>query len=258
MTADNFLEEWKLSVETSMKFDEILVDLRKYGFTLITGLLTAGSFLGFTIGGDSVLNQVAYANILHIGVITVTMFLVVILFWLDIYYQNLLYGSVIRTRFLEFSRLKQRLSIYISGIYTGSSMEFMLYAIYGGFLLGTFSLGIIVAGITTQSTAISTSNVSATMSSSNGKAFESQTITQILSGYLQSSLGILALSFILSAIGMIAIGVVCLRSRNDKVKKIDTKIKTKIEDPRRVGTTVDDTQIMAVEREILDIFPFKT
>jgi hypothetical protein len=86
------LRKWRVSVEVSTKFDEILVDIRKYGFTLITGLLTAGSFLGFTIGGDSVLNQLAYANILHMGVIIVTMFLVVVLFWLDLYYQNLLYG----------------------------------------------------------------------------------------------------------------------------------------------------------------------
>ena len=139
--SSNFLEEWKPSVEMSSKFDEMLVDLRKYGFSIITGLITAGSFLGFNVGGDSPLNQLAYANILHIGVINVTMFLVVILFWLDLYYQNLLYGSVIRTRFLEFIRLRHRLSVYISGVYTGSSMHYMLYVIYAGFLLGSFSLG---------------------------------------------------------------------------------------------------------------------
>jgi hypothetical protein len=145
MTTDSFLEEWKLSVETSTKFDDILMDLRKYGFTLITGLITAGSFLGFAPGLDSGPDQVAYANILHIGVITVTMFLVVILFWLDIYYQNLLYGSVIRTRFLEYFRLKQKLSVYISGIYTGSSMEYMLYAIYAlCYLWGIFIRNIFV------------------------------------------------------------------------------------------------------------------
>lgn len=258
MAADSFLEEWKLSVEVSSKFDEILVDIRKYGFTLVTGLLTAGSFLGFNIGGDSVLNQLAYANILHIGVIIVTMFLVVVLFWLDLYYQNLLYGSVIRTRFLELTRLKQRLSVYISGIYTGPSMNFMLYSIYAGFLLGTFLLGNIVADITSQSistsTSISLSNT--TVAPSDGQeVFESQSITEILSDYLQSTRGILTLSSILSAIGMISMAIVCIRSRNQKIGRIDRIIHDNMPAP---GSALSDNQIASLEAQILDLFPFKT
>ena len=169
----------------STKFDEIIVDIRKYGFTLITGLLTAGSFLGFTVGGESILNQLAYANILHVGVIIVTMFLVVVLFWLDLYYQNLLYGSVLRTRFLELIRLRHRLSVYISGIYTGSSMKVMLYSIYAGFLLGCFFLGNLVADITAQSTTIITSTnaitaVPSKQSDSSEEQLQSVSITKIL------------------------------------------------------------------------------
>ena len=44
---DNYNEEWKSCRETVSKFDSTLIDLRKYGFTIITSLLTAGSFLGF-------------------------------------------------------------------------------------------------------------------------------------------------------------------------------------------------------------------
>jgi multisubunit Na+/H+ antiporter MnhB subunit len=71
----NYLE-WKDSREATARFDSVLIDLRKYGFTLITGLITAGSFLGFS-SPDFTLLQ---------GVIMVTMGLIVILYWLDMYY----------------------------------------------------------------------------------------------------------------------------------------------------------------------------
>jgi len=44
-TYENYSEEWKICRETIDRFDGILVDLRKYGFSILTGLTTAGSFL---------------------------------------------------------------------------------------------------------------------------------------------------------------------------------------------------------------------
>src|SRR5919198_1002235 len=44
---NNYSEEWKSCRDTADRFDEILHDLRKYGFSILTGLTTAGSFLGF-------------------------------------------------------------------------------------------------------------------------------------------------------------------------------------------------------------------
>jgi hypothetical protein len=146
-----------MATETSHKFDEFLIDLRKYGFTILTGLITAGSFLGFSFSEKTGLESIN-SNILHLGVIYVTMFLVVILFWLDVYYQNLLYGSVLRSRFLEFFRLNYRLSVYISGLYTGSHMDNVLYLLYFGFLTGIFIMGLLVAGIIDQSIADNASN----------------------------------------------------------------------------------------------------
>jgi hypothetical protein len=149
-TEISFVDEWKTSTETSRKFDEFLVDLRKYGFTILTGLITAGSFLGFSFS-DETDTDLVNSNILHLGVIYVTMMLVVILFWLDVYYQNLLYGSVLRSRFLELFRLNFRLSVYISGLYTGSHMANVLYVLYFGFLGGVLIMGLLVAGITNAS-----------------------------------------------------------------------------------------------------------
>jgi hypothetical protein len=129
---DNYNEEWKSCRETVSKFDSTLIDLRKYGFTIITSLLTAGSFLGFSSPTAS----------LQVGVIIVTMTLIVILYWMDIYYQNLLVGSILRTNFLEIFRLNRGLSFYISMLYGRSGMGAALHILYAGFLIAAFILGI--------------------------------------------------------------------------------------------------------------------
>jgi hypothetical protein len=131
----NYDEEWKSCRETVAKFDGTLIDLRKYGFTIITSLLTAGSFLGFN----------APTAPLQAGVIIVTMTLIVILYWMDIYYQNLLVGSILRTNFLEIFRVHRGLSYYISKLYGRSGMGAGLHILYGGFLFAAFILGMFAA-----------------------------------------------------------------------------------------------------------------
>src|SRR4030095_5394640 len=142
---DNYNEEWKSCRETVSKFDSTLIDLRKYGFTIITSLLTAGSFLGFSSPTAS----------LQVGVIIVTMTLIVILYWMDIYYQNLLVGSIFRTNFLEIFRLKRGLSFYISMLYGRSGMGAALHILYAGFLIAAFILGIFAATLSVNTKDIS-------------------------------------------------------------------------------------------------------
>ncbi len=132
---DIFLEEWKAAREATSQFDGILVDLRKYGFSILTGLTTAQGLIGFTQ---------EFTNIM-IGVIVVTMNLVVILYWLDRYYDGLLWGSVMRTRFLEIFRMETKLSLYISGFIRTAHIGWILHAIYYGFLIGLLFLGLLVA-----------------------------------------------------------------------------------------------------------------
>jgi len=134
---ENYNEEWKSCRETVTKFDNTLIDLRKYGFTIITGLLTAGSFLGF--------NEPTIS--LQVGVIIVTMTLIVILYWMDIYYQNLLYGSILRTNFLEVFRLERGLSFYISKLFGRAGMGAILHILYAGFLVAAFILGMFAAAL---------------------------------------------------------------------------------------------------------------
>jgi hypothetical protein len=135
---NNYSEEWKACRDAADKFDSVLFDLRKYGFSILTGLTTAGSFLGFS----------GPAKVLQIGVIVVTMALIMVLYWLDIYYQSLLYGASFRARFLEIFRLKRALSISIAAFYGASRTGRILHFLYVGFLLGLFILGLFVAGIT--------------------------------------------------------------------------------------------------------------
>jgi hypothetical protein len=132
-----YAEEWKASREATDKFDGILIDLRKYGFSFLTGLTTAGSFLGFSSPTQHIQS----------GVIIVTMALVVVLYWLDIYYQNLLYGSVLRSRFLEIFKLNKALGIYISALYGAAKIGRILHFLYVGFLMGLLILGLFVIGL---------------------------------------------------------------------------------------------------------------
>lgn len=134
-------EEWKISRDTVDRLDKTLIDLRKYGFTLITGLLTAGSFLGFS---DT-------SRVAQVAVIIVTMVLVVVLYWLDTLYQSLLLGAVFRARYLEIFKVDVGLTNYISAFYAASRVEHLLHLLYVGFLVGALILGLFVAA-----TAVST------------------------------------------------------------------------------------------------------
>lgn len=132
--SEDYDTEWKSCLELTTKFDGYLLDLRKYGFSLLTGLTAGSSFLGFA----------SPSQILQIGVIIVTMILVVVLYWVDVYYQNLLYGSVLRSRFLELFRLNRGLSNYVSALAGTRILPNTLYLLYGGFIMGLGVLGMIV------------------------------------------------------------------------------------------------------------------
>ncbi|MGA7369621.1 MAG: pentapeptide repeat-containing protein [Nitrososphaeraceae archaeon] len=135
----NYVKEWEKCMDVIDKFDKTLLDLRKYGFSFLTGLITASSFVG--------ISDVSNHNTIQIAVIVVTMILVVVLYWLDIYYQNVLTGAVLRSQFLGLFRLDMRLSSYISSYYSNSGIGSMLHWLYLGFLVGLFVLGLYVLGV---------------------------------------------------------------------------------------------------------------
>jgi hypothetical protein len=126
-------EEWQAGRAAMDKMDGILVDLRKLGFSLITGLFTAQGFLGYASTSADI----------RLSIIIATMGLVVILFWLDRYYYNLLLGAYIRTRFLEIFQLDVKLSLYM-GSFSGKSSHTILIYIYFGFIMILAFLGWVV------------------------------------------------------------------------------------------------------------------
>lgn len=84
------LHEWQECRTTIARFDGYLADTRKYGFTLVTILLTANALV--TSGNTSVDRPAASIVVLA---------LVFALFMLDNYYWSLLRGAVDRAKELE-------------------------------------------------------------------------------------------------------------------------------------------------------------
>ena len=127
-------EEWKSCIDQINKFDGYLIDLRKYGFTIITGLATAGSFLAFQSPTQNIQVGVLVANIVLVG----------ILYWIDQYYQNLLYGAVSRGLILE-AVLDRGLISDISDYNRDktTSIIFNIALVYAGFTIALFVLGLI-------------------------------------------------------------------------------------------------------------------
>jgi hypothetical protein len=130
---NNFIDEWKTCRNKIDKFDKILVDLRKYGFSFVTGLTTAGSFLGFA--------QEPSTRTMQIGVIVVTMVLIVALYWLDSVFRIVFQGAILRIRFLEIFRVKRRLDVYMGAMYKASNLGNIVLPLYLVFVLALVLLG---------------------------------------------------------------------------------------------------------------------
>lgn len=91
---DLHVVEWAECRTTIGRMDTALEDLRKYGFTLVTGLLTASGLVGSATSLSTASQLVPAASL-------VVMVLVLGLFAVDMYYQVLQRGAVARAIELE-------------------------------------------------------------------------------------------------------------------------------------------------------------
>jgi hypothetical protein len=91
-TTGNHLEEWKECRTSIGRFDQGIVDIRKYAFTLLTGLLTGSAFLSSTAGLPPEGREL---------VAVAMMLLVFSLFTIDRYLAILLRSAVERAKKLE-------------------------------------------------------------------------------------------------------------------------------------------------------------
>jgi hypothetical protein len=138
-------QEWKECRSIIGRLDTILVDLRKVGFSLITGLLTASAFLNF-LGVPTAQGVPAPPTDVSAAVFIIVMVLVAALFSVDTYYQVLLSGAVERTLDLEAeTRPPIRVTKYLSVNATRSGSSFIIVALYIVLLVTAEGMGIFAA-----------------------------------------------------------------------------------------------------------------
>jgi hypothetical protein len=125
-------QEWKECNDKITKLDTILIDIRRYGFTVASGLMAAGSFLG--------LQTYTQFQPFQIVIIFATMALVDVLYWLDVYYQTILTAIILRTQVLE-KNLSLGVNIYISRFYMRHKIGKALHILYIGFLVSLAIIG---------------------------------------------------------------------------------------------------------------------
>jgi hypothetical protein len=134
-SSSDYEKEWEKSSAVVDKFDQTVIDLRKLGFSFVTGLIAAGSV--FELG----------LNVQN-GIIQATFILIGVLYWLDTYYQNVLVGALLRAQFLEIFRLKYATNYYICGIYNKAKMDSFMTVIYLGLLVSSGIIGFSINIIT--------------------------------------------------------------------------------------------------------------
>lgn len=127
-------DEWQECRLTIGRFDGFLADTRKYGFTLVTILLTANALV---TSGDTAVDRPA-ASI-------VVMTLLFALFMLDNYYWDLLRGAVDRAKELE-KKDGEGKSIQLSGVIStkvaNSHATALILAVYALFVLVAAGIGL--------------------------------------------------------------------------------------------------------------------
>jgi nucleoside 2-deoxyribosyltransferase len=135
-------KDWQECRTTIGRLDSILVDLRKVGFSIITGLLTAGSFLGFL--GLKAPDSAATPADVSAAVFIAIMVLVTALYCFDTNYQVLLRGAVQRAWELE-TRTEPRIKIteYLSINATRSKVNYVTLLLYLVLLLTAEGFGLL-------------------------------------------------------------------------------------------------------------------
>jgi hypothetical protein len=129
----NHLEEWKQARDVLEFFDDKLHDLRKYGFSFVTALLTAEGIL-IPKTGDNVPVQIKFA------VFFVTLLLILAVHLIDHNYRVYQRAANMRARVLE-RNLNLELSDTITDRYRASGINLRVWLLYIVFIAGVLCLG---------------------------------------------------------------------------------------------------------------------
>ena len=137
---DRWFKEWAECRAIIGRFDGILSNLRKYGFTLVTGLFTASALFG---GFGNATTKVRDVAVVFIGI----MVLILVLFFVDTYYETLLNGAVERALDLEnVTEQKVDVTKYLSTNAAKNGSTFATVFIYVGLLCTAGFVGFSIAG----------------------------------------------------------------------------------------------------------------
>jgi hypothetical protein len=138
--SDGWFKEWGECRALIGRLDTILSDLRKYGFTLVTGLFTASALVGGFSKTDLPARDRA---VVFIGI----MVLILVLFYVDTYYETLLNGAVERALDLEYAvEYAVRLTCYLSTNAARNGSRLATGIVYVGLLFTTGFVGFSVTG----------------------------------------------------------------------------------------------------------------
>jgi len=149
---NHFLKEWEATRDVLKTFDGYLHDLRKYGFSFITALLTGSAILFttwirkpiFDDAGVLIVEGELFPEHVKAAILAVTLFLILGLFMIDVYYRFFQKTANIRSRILE-KVLNIELSDSITQRYNSSIInQYLVSGVYCIFILGVLSLGISV------------------------------------------------------------------------------------------------------------------
>src|SRR5713226_2547591 len=138
--SDCGFQEWQEARNIIARFDNNLHDLRKFGFSFITALLTANAILTTTLSSSA-------PGYVKLGVLLITLGLFVALRQLDQHYR-LFQGAAVRRSIILERRLNVELTEEITNYYSLSSPKVNWWKnverFYLGFLVLTLGLGITI------------------------------------------------------------------------------------------------------------------
>ncbi len=142
-----FSKEWEATRDVLKTFDGYLHDLRKYGFTFITALLTADVlFTTWVVDPTPPPNGFAgelFPEHIKATILGVTLLLIIGIFIIDIYYRFFQRSANIRSRILE-KILNIELSDTITQRYNSRPYQYVVSVVYGIFILVVWFLGVAV------------------------------------------------------------------------------------------------------------------
>ena len=128
------IKDWSECRTTIDRFDRLLEDLRKFGFSLVTGILTASALLAHSAPSPTAIGAAFAAS----------MVLIAALFFLDTYYQVLLSGAVERALDIEvLTNPQMRTTRTIGTNYEDTKAVWLILFLYLAFLIAALFLGLV-------------------------------------------------------------------------------------------------------------------